>query len=177
VRKDFASYLAGRGNAIRREDVVSAGGKKADSFISRTYRDLVRLLCNYPTLIEKAAIDFTEENIPDTVTKSVFSALVKLYNSDDTFSVDKMFDFFNKGQEMDFLTNCLNSDYTFEDPDAVYTEIYINLRIHEIDEKISSFVNHIKSGNSGRDEYLAEVEVLKREKEKLQNYIQNRHAH
>ncbi|MBN1534764.1 MAG: DNA primase [Spirochaetes bacterium] len=177
VRKDFSSFLAGKGESIQRRGQLHEAESKANGFITRTYRDLVRLLCNHPALIEKAAIDFSEDDIADTVTKSVFSTLVKLYNSDDSFSVDKMFDFFNHGQEMDFLTNCLNSDYTFDDPDAVYTEIYINLRIHEIDEKISSFVSCLKSGNNDHDEYLAEVEVLKREKEKLQNYMQNKHTH
>ncbi len=176
VRKDFAMYQSGKGGAIGGQRDVPGKEKKAESYISRSYRDLVKLLCNYPVLIEKAAIDFSEESIPDAVTKSVFGALIRTYGSDEVFSVDKMFDFFTDGQEMEFLNECLSSDYSFEDPDAVYTEIYINLRIHEIDEKIDSFLNNVKSGSGGRDD-LTEVEVLKREKEKLQNYIQNKRIH
>jgi DNA primase len=179
VRRDFTAYARGNRDAtsMSASRVSSAAASAKNQYLTRSYQDLLKLLCRYPVLIDKAAIDFSENNIPDEQIKRVFSSMVKLHAQDESFSIDKMFDIFHNGPEMDFLNECLNSDFTFDDPDAVYTEIFINLRLYEIDDKIESCVNYVKTKKENLDEYLAEIEVLKREKEKLNNYLQNRNVH
>jgi len=50
------------------------------------------------------------------------------------------------------------------------------IRIPEknIDKKITEYVDKVKKSGSDRLEYLAEIEILRREKEKLSHYIYNR---
>ena len=74
----------------------------------------------------------------------------------------------------------LASDEKYQDPNDAYTEIYLNLKIHELDNKINRYALLIKKGNSMDNsevkEYLTEIEVLRREKEKLTSYIYNKKA-
>ena len=53
-------------------------------------------------------------------------------------------------------------------------KFYVNLKLHNIEKKITEYVDKVKNSGSDRLEYLAEIEILRREKEKLSNYIYNR---
>ena len=75
---------------------------------------------------------------------------------------------------MDFLGRIIHKDAAVEDPKAAYTEIYVNLKLHTIENKISDYAEKIKQSGGDRLEYLAEIEILRREKEKLSNYIYTR---
>ena len=49
------------------------------------------------------------------------------------------------------------------------------MKIHEIDDKIKKFVETIKTtDNKNSQEYLTEIEVLKREREKFSQYKENK---
>lgn len=141
---------------------------------TRAYRELIHLILHYPEITGDVLIDFSPEEINDTLAKNVFIAISKLYNSENELRVDKIFDFFPKGLEMDFLNSTIQNEASVEDPKAAYTEIYVNLKLHNIDKKISDYVEKVKKSGSDRLEYLAEIEILRREKEKLSNYIYNR---
>ena len=105
VRKDFQNYI----NTNKISPNVRNNGetkKIAKDFMTRSYHDLLKLLCNYPELIQDASLDFSEENIPDTNLKNIFKKLIDLYNKEESFTIDKMFDFFHDDLEMDFLNEC-----------------------------------------------------------------------
>ncbi len=141
---------------------------------TRAYRDLIHLILHYPEITGDVLIDFSPEEITDPLANKIFTTISKLYNSENELRVDKIFDFFPKGLEMDFLNSTIQNEASVEDPKAAYTEIYVNLKLHNIDKKITEYVEKVKKSGSDRLEYLAEIEILRREKEKLSNYIYNR---
>ena len=96
--------------------------------------------------------------------------IIDCYYSDETFSIDKIFDFFSAGTEMDFLNAIINSEGAVKNPTAAYTEIYISIKLKEIDDKIDAYAASIDAS----PEYITEIEVLRREKEKLAQYLYNR---
>ncbi len=172
VRADFRNFVSNQKSAPRigQEPKI----EQAD-FTTRSYRDLVKLVCHYPELIEKAVIDYSINDIPDELSRTILKKLSELYFSDQAFSIDKIFDFFTSGQEMDFLNNIFNDEYSVENPGAAYTEIFINMKVREIDDKIDKYASLIKSSPDGSyHEYITEIEVLRREKEKLSQYIYNK---
>jgi len=76
---------------------------------------------------------------------------------------------------MDFLNGIFNEGYSVTNPGAAYTEIFINMKVREIDDKIDKYATLIKSSPNGSyHEYITEIEVLRREKEKLAQYIYNK---
>jgi DNA primase len=172
VRADFKSYVNNQKSAPKIEHEV----KNVESdFITRSYRDLIKLICHYPELIEKAVIDYSINDIPDELSRTILKKISELYFADQQFSIDKIFDFFTSGQEMDFLNGIFNEDYAVTNPGAAYTEIFINMKVREIDEKIDKYATLIKSSPNGSyHEYITEIEVLRREKEKLAQYIYNK---
>jgi DNA primase len=141
---------------------------------TRAYRDLIHLLVHYPEITGDVLIDFSPDEIIDPLANKIFTAISRLYNLENELRVDKIFDFFPKGLEMDFLNSAIQNEASVEDPKAAYTEIYVNLKLHNIDKKITDYVEKVKQSGSERLEYLAEIEILRREKEKLSNYIYNR---
>jgi len=141
---------------------------------TRAYRDLIHLILHYPEITGDVLIDFSPDEITDPLANKIFTTISKLYNSENELRVDKIFDFFPKGLEMDFLNSTIQNEASVEDPKAAYTEIYVNLKLHNIDKKITEYVEKVKKSGSDRLEYLAEIEILRREKEKLSNYIYNR---
>ncbi len=173
IRTDFKSFLSkGKSHVIENEH--STENDQADS-ITRSYRDLIGLICRYPELIEKAVIDYNINEIPDSISRNVIRKLSELYFSDQNFSTDKIFDFFQTGPEMDFLNQVFHSEHSVANPGAAYTEIYINMKVREIDDKIYRYASKIKSASNGNfHEYISEIEVLRREKEKLCQYIYNK---
>ena len=44
--------------------------------------------------------------------------------------MDKIFDFFPKGIEMDFLNSVIHNESVIKDPKAAYTEIYVKLKLY-----------------------------------------------
>ena len=104
-------------------------------------------------------------------------AISDLYAKENKLQTDKIFDFFQKGSEMDFLSRVLkkySESGNIEDPNAAYTEIYVKLKLHSIDTKITEYTERMKNSGGDNLEYLAEIEILRREKEKLVNYMYNR---
>ncbi len=175
VRVDFKKFL-GRSEA---PFAPSAGGRaeRAD-FETKSYRDLVALLCAHPRLVAKAVFDFSAEEIVDPAARSVFARLLDLYSADEEIYVDKIFDFFSEGDEKRFLEENVAARSPVENPDDAYTEIYINLKLHQIDRKINRCADTIRrSGGADSADVracLTEIEVLRREKEKLSLYVYNR---
>jgi DNA primase len=173
VRADFKNYL-NKQQTVSTKSEQTARSEQSD-FITRSYRDLIKLVCNYPELIEKAVIDYNVNDIPDELSRSVLKKISELYYQDQQFSIDKIFDFFNTGPEMDFLNQVFNSEYSVVNPGTAYTEIFINMKVHEIDDKIDKYATLIKSSPDGNfHEYITEIEVLRREKEKLSQYVYNK---
>jgi DNA primase len=177
VRADFKKFL--RKNRVSenyREQIVDQRDKI--DFLNRSYRELVLLLCHYPHLVEKAILDFSENEIDDPLAKNIFSKLIELFSSGEEIDIDKMFDFFSKGEEKIFLGKSLLHANQIGNPNKAYTEIYLNLRLYRIDDKINKFAELIKKAKATNSadvkEYLTEIEVLRREKEKLVAYIYNK---
>ena len=174
VRADYRSFLVRRG--LARPDRAAAEIKKAEArsesldFYTRSYRDLVRLVCHHPELVEQLVLDYPVNDIPDELSRNVLKKIIDCYYSDETFSIDKIFDFFTSGTEMDFLNALINSEGAVQNPTAAYTEIYISLKLKEIDDKIDAYAASIDAS----PEYITEIEVLRREKEKLAQYLYNR---
>ena len=76
---------------------------------------------------------------------------------------------------MKIINESVSNDYSYEDPDSVYTEIFINMKLYSIDEKINKYADLIKKSDiRDSQKYLSEIEVLRREKQKLSNYIYNK---
>ncbi|HSA14541.1 MAG TPA: hypothetical protein P5346_07335, partial [Spirochaetota bacterium] len=105
----------------------------------------------------------------------LLGAIFDLYRKEENITLDKMFDFFQEGVELDFLNRLAQVEISYENPESVYQELYINLKLYDINNKIDKYAGMIKE-NPGKDrqEYLTELEVLRREKEKLSNYIYNK---
>lgn len=172
VRADFKNYMADHKAEPKIEQQPKSD--QAD-FLTRGYRDLVKLICHYPELIEKAVIDYNINDVPDELLRSILKKIAEMYLTDRQFSIDKIFDFFTTGREMDFLNQVFNDDYSVANPGSAYTEIFINMKVHEIDDKIEKYASLIKSSPGGSlHEYITEIEVLRREKEKLSQYIYNK---
>jgi DNA primase len=170
IRADYDRFIKG-------DKRVSTGKeRKGDTlnYETRAYRDLIHLILHYPEITGDVLIDFSPEDITDPMSKNIFSVISKLFNTENELRVDKIFDFFTKGLEMDFLNSTIQKEASVEDPKAAYTEIYVNLKLHNIDKKITEYVDKVKKSGSDRLEYLAEIEILRREKEKLSHYIYNR---
>ncbi|PKL18345.1 MAG: DNA primase [Spirochaetae bacterium HGW-Spirochaetae-5] len=167
---DYERFTKGE----RRDQTEKRKNAPAIPYETRAYRDLIHLLVHYPEITGDVLIDFSPDEITDPLANTIFSAISKLYNSENELRIDKIFDFFPKGLEMDFLNSAIQNEASVEDPKAAYTEIYVNLKLHNINKKITEYVEKVKKSGSDRLEYLAEIEILRREKEKLSSYIYNR---
>jgi hypothetical protein len=135
----------------------------------------VLLLLQYPDLLEKAAFDFTGDEMKDTVARNIFGALMELYGGGGEVSIDRMFNIFPDGKENLFLEESLSRHYDSIDFKAAYAEIYINLKLYQIERKIEHYAGLLgRQDGGGSGEYLTELEVLRREKEKLLKFKQNK---
>ncbi|MFA5518999.1 MAG: DNA primase [Spirochaetota bacterium] len=141
---------------------------------TRLFRDLIELIINNPVITGDVLMDFSPDDFKDPLAKTIFSRIGQIYKEENELKIDKLFDFFDKEIEMDFLNRSIQKRTTIEDPKAAYTEIYVNFKLQDIDNKISKYAEMIKESGSDKLEYLAEIEILRREKEKLSNYIYNR---
>ncbi|GAB4220713.1 MAG: DNA primase [Spirochaetota bacterium] len=144
-------------------------------FYDKSQRELVLLLCNYPELVEHAVVDCSLTQFTDTVAKNIYQAILDLYEKNEPVSLDKMFDFFPEGQEAQLLSQGFSKQFAFEDPKVAYSEIILNMRLYTIDKKINEFAEKIKKNQQDNIQYyMTELEVLRREREKLASYIYNK---
>jgi DNA primase len=171
---DYSKYTAG---GRKPGDFASTqeGADDRPDFLTRCHRDLVLLLLNHPDIVDSAVLDFTERGMSDPVARSIFSKIAELYAAGEPVSIDRMFDIFQEGDERAFLEKSLGSSFTAENPGEAYSEIYVNVKLYWIDRKIDKLMGDIKgSGDGSSGESLAEVEVLRRDKEKLLSFLQTR---
>lgn len=172
LRADYARFIK-KGSQKVFKDYQDRGKKKED-FIAKCNQELIILLCNYTELIKKAVFDFSTDDFNDLSAQKVFNSILEIYRENEDVNIDKLFDIFNAGKEMELLNRALNTPLHIENPSIAYNEIYLNMKLHEIDEKINKYVNMITSNDHNHQEYLTEVEILRREKEKLTNYLYNK---
>jgi DNA primase len=170
VRSDYKRFMQGE----KSNNIEQNPNNKSLDYETRAYRDLIHIIVHYPEIISDVLIDFPIEEIKDPLSKNILSVILKLYNSENGLRIDKIFDFLSKEIEMDFLNSAIQKEASFGDPKAAYTEIYVNLRIHNIEKRINEFVNIAKKSGNEKIDYLEEIEVLRREKEKLLTYLYNR---
>ncbi len=175
--KNFSSRVTSKAGGTMTfssdEKKVSAGSK--EDYITRGYQDLIKLICSYPELLSKAVLDFSADDIIDEATRRVFGKMVEIFNSHEEFSCDKMFDFFPEGNEMKILNDSIHSEFDFPNPNSVYTELFVNMKIFQIESKINRYIDLIKTKNDpNAQKYITEIEVLTREKQKLSQYIYNK---
>jgi DNA primase len=146
-----------------------------NGYLTQAYREIIRLLLAYPALIETAVIDFAACTIENTLYGAMLNSILRLHREGETITLDKMFDFFNEGLELEFLNQIAQDDTIHENPELVYGELYINLKLYDINTKINRYADLIKNNADGNKmEYLTEIEVLRREKEKLSQYLYNK---
>lgn len=176
LKNDFNKHAKNKNNKPIEVTNKNEVQTKKD-FKYKSYKDLIILLCNYPELIEKAMVDFTESEMNNSVLKNIFSNLIKEYGDDENFKVDKLFNIFTDGEEKNFLERNLIKNFNIDSPGTAYTEIYLNIKLFDIDQKLEYFAKQIKVEKNSENitEYLTEIEVCKREKEKLSSYLYNLH--
>lgn len=173
MRADFRNYLKNQQPVLVINEQPAAGDQADPA--TRGYRDLIRLICNYPELMKKAAIDFTVSEIPDQLSRNILQKMSDFYQENRDFTIDKIFDFFNQGPEMDFLNQAVNGEFSVENPSAAYTEIYLKMKVYAIDDKINKYDALLKSSPGVNSNiYLTEIDVLRREKEKLLHFVYNK---
>ncbi len=143
-------------------------------YSSRLYRDLLELMIHYPEITGDVLIDFSPADIEDLLSRKIFEKIAELYTAENNLKIDKLFDFFDKEIEMEFLNTSIQKKLEISNPKAAYTEIYVNLKLLDINSKIAKYAEMLKKSGNDKLEYLAEIEILRREKEKLTNYMYNR---
>ncbi len=183
IRSDFKRFLGKTGSSLRPASTVKANGGNQGRipYMVRAHREMVELLCRYPELVEKAIIDFSENEMEDPDAAAVFGKMAELFSAGEKISVDRLFDFFPDGSEKIFLENCLAREYRIENPAAAYTEIYINIRMYMLERSIEQYKDKIRkaqaAGSADTDvnitELEVEIEILTREWEKLSSYKYN----
>ena len=177
IRSDFKKYLLKKGNKTPAIENRPAPVSEVKGFLQKSHRELVMLLSQHPELIESAVIDFPEGNMEDEAAGNIFQKLVSMNATGDEISMDRLFDFFSQGKEKELLNEALEKEFSFERPAEAYTEIYLNISLYRIDRKIKHYADLISSqdGQGGNAlQYMTEIEVLRREREKLSSFIYNR---
>ena len=172
VRLDFSKYLK-----KEYRPVISENNQKSknEDFMTTGYRSLVSLLCNYPHLIGKMVMDFQMNEVDDAISKNFLIKMAELYSEEETVNINKLFDILDSSIELNFLSHSLSHGAKINNPDSAYEEIYLNMRLHKIDGEINKYADLINNGDSAvKHEYLTEIEVLRRDKEKLSQYLYNR---
>ncbi len=183
IRSDFKRFLGKTGSSFRAASNVksNSGNHGRVPYPVRAHREMVELLCRYPELVEKAIIDFSENEMEDPDAAAVFGKMAELFSAGEKISVDRLFDFFPDGSEKIFLENCLAREYRIENPAAAYTEIYINIRMYMLERSIEQYKDKIRKAQTAGNadtrvnltELEVEIEILTREWEKLSSYKYN----
>ena len=172
VRTDFTSFQQ------KKKPIYKTTSERQNTdvqdFLTRSYRQLIKLLCHYPDLIEKAVIDFSVDEIKDPVSRSIFRSITDIHYSQPGYSFSRLFDYFTEGDEFTFLQKIMAETPSLEDSKAAYTEIYLTMKIYQIDSKMNLLAEKIKNSPSSAGDYLTEFEILRREKEKLSSFVYNR---
>jgi len=119
IRADYERFTKGKTT----NGVIVTDNNTVD-FYAKSQRELVLLLCNYPLLIENAIVDCSLQDFTDTVAKNIYQTLITLYEDNESFSLEKMFDFYPEGEEKKLLTQGFSKQFSFEDPHVAYSEIY-----------------------------------------------------
>jgi len=168
-------YLQLRSRSGQQQSAVKRPGNEPKiGYSSRLFRDLISLILHYPEITGDVLIDFSAEDIQDKLSKTVFLKISEVYQAENELKIDKIFDFFTEGLEMEFLKDSIQKRLEISDPKSAYTEIYVNLKLHSIDNKLNTYTKMLKESSDDKLEYLAEIEILRREKEKLKTYIYNK---
>lgn len=172
ARIDFANYL--KENTT--PELVSENKKGNDSndFLTMSYRSLISLLCNHPYLIGKMVMDFSISEVADPACKNILVKMSELYSTEENLNINNLFDILEIKSELNLLNHLFHQGMAIEDPDAAYEEIYLNMELHKIDTKINKYADLIKVSPTAKHEYLTEIEVLRRDREKLSQYVYNR---
>jgi len=177
IRSDFKKYLLKKGNRPAVIESRPKPFKNPEGFLEKSHRELVMLLCQHPELIESAVIDFTESDMKDAAAGNIFKKLVAMNAAGEEIAIDRLYDFFNQGEEKDILNEALEKEFSVERPAEAYTEIYLNINLYRIDKKIQHYADLISDRNNeggNMVQYMTEIEVLRREREKLSSFIYNR---
>ncbi|MBP9023438.1 MAG: DNA primase [Spirochaetes bacterium] len=160
--RDFA-----RLNSESRPKTIAA--EKEDlAYIDRCYKELDELLINCPSLIAKAAFDFSE-NKPDSVYGSIFEKLVHVFSENENIESADIFNHF-EGEEYNFISKSLSKKTINDDYDRSYNEIYLSMRTFIIRKKIDYYVALVAKEPSA--EANLELESWKREERKLDDYLE-----
>ena len=172
VAADYEKYAR---NGERPVQTVLAKQNMRDDFLVRSHSELLVLILHHPELIQKAVLDFSSDDFEDPVQKKIFKTLSSFYGSENNLTMDKLFDILKNEDEKKFFNDHLTFNFSADNPDAAYTEIYLNIRQHICDRKISYFADLIKhepSPDKVRD-YLIEIDILRREKEARSSFLYN----
>ncbi len=177
IRSDFKKFLLKKGSKPAVIESRPKPFKNPEGFLEKSHRELVMLLCQNPELIENAVIDFTESDMKDEAAGNIFKKLVSMNAAGEEIAIDKLYDFFSQGEEKGILHEALEKEFSIERPAEAYTEIYLNINLYRIDKKIQHYADLISDrDNKGGNmlQYMTEIEVLRREREKLSSFIYNK---
>lgn len=177
LRADFVRSASK--NAAVRPDFSNKDIKtKRRDFLTRSYEEIILLLCRHPELIEQASIDFSEDEFIDPVIKNIFRKLRDTYSEDENLKSEKIIDIFAEGAEREFLEKNLTGEFVIDSTNSAdddYTKRYLRIKIEQIDRKIDRYTELINKNNSVENininDFIAEIEVLRREKEKISVYL------
>ncbi len=180
VRADFKKFLL-KGKNVDPVPADRNHDKEKSDFLTRSYQEMVILLCNHPDLLEQAMMDFTESEFPDNISRNIFKRLSDTYSTDEEISAEKIFDIFPEGEEKIFLEQNLFRENNIEATESAsseyYTKRYVRIKIEHIDQKISRYTEMIKKmssdNNHDSNSYLSEIDILHREKDRLLSYFSN----
>ena len=157
------------------QTVLAKKHAERDNYLVRSHCDLLVLVMHYPELIQKAVLDFSSDDFDDPTQKKIFKTLSSFYGDENGLTMDKLFDILKDEDEKKFFTDHITLNFTAENPDAAYTEIYLNIRQHICDRKIAYFADLVKHDTDPEKvrDYLTEIDILRREKEARSTFLYN----
>jgi DNA primase len=177
LRADYTRFLTKNqkdGPGIQTGDPKTS---KKD-FLTRSYEEIILLICKYPELITQASMDFGIDEFPDDITRNIFKKLSDFSAENDGLSSEKIVDLFPEGEERQFLEKNLFQEIISDNPVSAasdYTKRYLRIKIEHIDRKIENYSEIINKKTTephlNINHYIAEIEVLRREKEKISSFL------
>jgi len=170
VKTDYKAYTSKSKNIVNSYIEEDIPVEEMD-FYSDLYANLVFILCNDSSLIKRASMDFPLDHIDNELIKRVLSLIFEEFLQYNSIEVDRLLLRSTNQRDADYIAEALSRSLKVDDSQKIYTELYINLKLHEIDLRISTYINRLKSGQGDSSRYLSEIEILRREKEKLTQYI------
>lgn len=177
IRADFERFLK-KENKPKKElfaESLQTVKESDKDFLIKSYREIMILLCHFPELIEHARMDFTLNELPDGISKNIFTKLTELYSNNEKISIDKIYDYFTEGEEKAFLEKSCCNILNMEAANNDYTKRYIRIRLEHINQKIEYYGKLINNPgtktNKERNDILAEYQIWQREKDKLNPHL------